>query len=33
MEKHASKMMTKYSKDNPKIIGNNEVPEQFCVIF
>ena len=33
MEKHAREKWSKYNKDNPKIIGNNEVPEQFCAIF
>jgi len=33
MEKHASKKMEKYMNDNPKIIGNNEVPKNFCQIF
>jgi len=33
MEKHARDKWEKYVKDNPKIIGNNEVPKSFCTIF
>ena len=33
MEKHGKKRWVKYQKDNPKIIGNNEIPKSTCVIF
>ena len=33
MEKHAKKKWPEYQKDNPKIIGINEVPKSTCHIF
>jgi len=33
MEKHASKMFSRICKENPKIIGNNEIPGNTCNIF
>eukprot|EP00347_Sterkiella_histriomuscorum_P014217 403361723 len=33
MEKHAKKLWSQYQKENPKIIGNNEIPKSTCSIF
>lgn len=33
MEAHASHKWEFYMKDNPKIIGNNEIPKDTCIIF
>jgi hypothetical protein len=33
MEWHAKKRWGQYVKDNPKIIGKNEVPVSTCSIF
>lgn len=33
MEKHGKKRWAKYLKDNPKIIGTNEIPKSTCTIF
>jgi hypothetical protein len=33
MEKHAKKKWAQYQKENPKIIGNNEIPKSTCTIF
>jgi hypothetical protein len=33
MEKHAKVNWAKYQIENPKIIGNNEIPVSTCSIF
>ena len=33
MEKHMRKEWPKMLKENPKIVGNNEIPGATCVIF
>ncbi len=33
MEAHAKAKWEFYLRDNPKIIGNNEIPKATCIIF
>lgn len=33
MEKGAKKKWSQYQKENPKIVGGNEIPKTTCNIF